>query len=157
MEEFAQNYLVARTNRDLIDNEFKVARHEYAKSEKRLVEFFNQNNFTRIHVLKLKLTLNLSKSDNQIRPYMWKRNYTDPSIVDSSTIHGADELIEDYMTSRKKRSTLDTLRAEANANLKQATTQLCATTSQCSTHKVGQNKIVIIPNDNRVTLTKLVA
>jgi hypothetical protein len=113
-----------------------------------------QHHLTRIHHMRFKLTLNLSKSDGQVRPFCWKRNYNEPSTTNSCLKNGAEEAISEFMKSRERKSTLESNRRKANDNLNQVTMQLCNTITQCNTLKVGENKIVIIPNDNRVTLIK---
>jgi hypothetical protein len=155
MEALAETYLCARTTRDAIEKDLKLARQNCAQQEKRVVTLMNQHKLTRIHNLRFKLTLNLSKSDGQVRPYLWKRNYIEPSSIDSCLINGADEAIQEFIKARQRKAALELQRRKANDNLNQITMQLCNTSSQCKTMKIGQHKIVIIRHDNRVTLTKI--
>ncbi len=155
MEALVETYLTARKDRDLVEKELKLARYQCAEREKKMAELMSQHHLTRIHDLRFKFTLNLSKSDGQVRPYFWKRNYSEPNTTDSSLINGAEEAIHEFMKCRELKSTFESNRRKANSNLKQATKQLCASVTQCKTLKLGQHKIIIIPHDNRVTLTKL--
>jgi hypothetical protein len=155
MEPLAETYLCARTTRDAIEKDLKEARQNCVQQEKRLVVLMNQHKLTRIHNLRFKLTLNLSKSDGQVRPYLWKRNYIEPSTLDSCLINGADEAIQEFMKARQRKAALDLQRRKANDNLNQVTMQLCNTVTECKTLNLGQHKIVIISHDNRVTLTKI--
>jgi hypothetical protein len=155
MEALVETYLTARKERDAIENDLKVARQHCAEQEKTLVAVMDQHNLTRMHDMRHQVTLNLSKTDGQIRPYVWKRRYVEPTECDSSIIAGAEGIVKQFMNVRQFKSHLEIQRTEANSNLKRATKQLCDSVTQCKTIKLDQHKIVIIPHDVRVTLTKI--
>ncbi len=135
--------------RDAIENDLKVARQHRAELEKTVAAVMNQHSLMRMHDMRHKVTLNLSKTDGQIRPYAWKRRYMEPTECDSTFIDGAEGIVQNFMKARRRKTTLEIQRIKANSNLKQATKQSCASVTQCQTLKVGQHKIVIIPQDVR--------
>jgi hypothetical protein len=147
--------LWARKERDAIENDLKVARRHCAELEKTVAAVMKQHSLMRMHDMRHMVTLNLSKTDGQIRPYVWKRRYMQPTECDSTFIDGAEGIVQDFMKARQRKTTLEIQRIKANDNLKQATKTLCETVTQCKTLKLGQHKIVIIPVDKRVTLTNI--